>query len=443
LFSLVFAEVFAFLLVAASNIIQHTSIRFISALLFFGNFLALHSRVCLCLHNLPLKLSVEVFPSLTAPTFCSSILHEYFYAQTFGSLPHLIFTNATFPTIIEILSVLLNMVSLDIITFALREIVPVYIETNWILFYHCLLSTIWVLSTMQLNYSMLIIVYKAIGMHLPLEYRHVHPTLSTSLYEFWGIRWNPIVGKALQESFYKPFRRLGCSRVCCVLLCFVGSGLLHCIPQYISTRNVSDCTMMFSFFFIHGVLLLIESSFCQLCTLGFNYFYEPYTPHLSGRSDKLKLTTCNAIISPHSVKSLSHQWLPETATFIFLLGSPFIIFTHPPSSSIPTASSAVFIISIGVVALTSFIFTQNELLELRHGKHQQHLDPQQQEATAQNLYHQQQSNFIALALAVLGWVWTVFSVLVTAPLFVIPAMHAFHELFPHSFLVGPLIKAYF
>jgi hypothetical protein len=33
--------------------------------------------------------------------------------------------------------------------------------------------------------------------------------LSTSLTEFWGVRWNPIIGKLLQEAFYKPFRRIG------------------------------------------------------------------------------------------------------------------------------------------------------------------------------------------------------------------------------------------
>jgi len=185
LFALVFAEIFAFLLVAATNLIQHTSIRYISSLLSTGNFLALHARVCLCLHNWPSKTSFQTYPKLTAPTFYSSILYEFYNAQTYSTLPHLIFIKAAIPTFTEISSLLLSMFYLDIITYSLREFLPAFIETNWILFYHCLLSTIWVLSTMQLNYSMILIVFKTLGIHLPLEYRqinHIKNELRTSFF---------------------------------------------------------------------------------------------------------------------------------------------------------------------------------------------------------------------------------------------------------------------
>ena len=64
------------------------------------------------------------------------------------------------------------------------------------------------------------------GSPLPYEMRHRHPLLSTSLAEFWGSRWNPIIGKLLQEAFYKPVRRLDFSRVTAMLACFSGSAIL-------------------------------------------------------------------------------------------------------------------------------------------------------------------------------------------------------------------------
>jgi hypothetical protein len=47
----------------------------------------------------------------------------------------------------------------------------------------------------------------------------------------------------------------------CVLICFTGSGLLHCVPQYFSTADWTECGMMFSFFFLHGLIVLAESAF--------------------------------------------------------------------------------------------------------------------------------------------------------------------------------------
>jgi hypothetical protein len=188
-----------------------------------------------------------------------------------------------------------------------------------------------------------------------------------------------------------------------------------------STRNVNDSVMMFSFFFLQGVLLLVESCFCQLFPYRLIDLKKPQTVQSSNKSDELNLsTTLTPASNPHLVKTVSHQWLPETALSIFLVGCPFIIFTHTPCRLAPNIPSTVIIASMGVITLTSFILNQIEVLQLQ----------------------QQHTTFVAILFAVLGWLWTLSSVLLTAPLFVIPAMHAFQDLFPHSVLNGPLLKAF-
>ena len=75
-----------------------------------------------------------------------------------------------------------------------------------------------------------------------------------------------LTGKLLQESFYKPLRRLGVPRALCIICCFVGSSALHALPQFLSTRDLSDLAMMGSFFVIHGFIVLLEQT--MLLTMG-------------------------------------------------------------------------------------------------------------------------------------------------------------------------------
>jgi Membrane bound O-acyl transferase family len=57
---------------------------------------------------------------------------------------------------------------------------------------------------------------------------HDHPiTRSTSPGNFWGQRWNVLVGSALKRGIYVPLRQAGRSRAAAALVTFVASGLLH------------------------------------------------------------------------------------------------------------------------------------------------------------------------------------------------------------------------
>jgi len=59
---------------------------------------------------------------------------------------------------------------------------------------------VWVLHVMDLMYCASMVFLGFMGVTVPMELRHCHPLLSSSISEFWGIRWNPIVSKLLQVS---------------------------------------------------------------------------------------------------------------------------------------------------------------------------------------------------------------------------------------------------
>jgi hypothetical protein len=67
-------------------------------------------------------------------------------------------------------------------------------------------------------------VYRGCGLRPPIF--HQHPILSLSIGEFWGRRWNRIVGSWLFATFYRPLAVRGRSLLG-LSAAFVGSALLH------------------------------------------------------------------------------------------------------------------------------------------------------------------------------------------------------------------------
>lgn len=114
-----------------------------------------------------------------------------------------------------------TIVSIDLLMYFIREWVPHNISLPNQHFSTALLVGIWVLFSMTWNYLNCVIALDVLGYPLPEHLRHTHPLLSTSLQEFWAARWNPIIGKLLQDTFYKPLARLGVTRSVCMLVCFV------------------------------------------------------------------------------------------------------------------------------------------------------------------------------------------------------------------------------
>jgi hypothetical protein len=87
------------------------------------------------------------------------------------------------------------------------------------------------------------------------------PLRSTSLAEFWGRRWNLAFSEMLALAVYQPLvRRAG--RRPAVAAAFLGSGLLHELAISLPVR--AGYGLPFSYFVLHGSLMMIEARLAHL-----------------------------------------------------------------------------------------------------------------------------------------------------------------------------------
>eukprot|EP01031_Cornospumella_fuschlensis_P032838 gene32838-39709_t len=152
----------------------------------------------------------------------------------------------------------------DILNFLGREWVPYHISEANRSMALSLTGGLWTLCALEYAYWFAGTTCLVLGTPMSNTMYHHNPILSLSLKEFWGVRWNPILGKQLQESFYKPVRAMGLSRPFAVIACFTGSALLHAIPKIISEVHWEETGMMFAFFFVQGVLVLVEGKLGEI-----------------------------------------------------------------------------------------------------------------------------------------------------------------------------------
>jgi hypothetical protein len=97
-------------------------------------------------------------------------------------------------------------------------------------------------------------VYRACGL-LPPEL-HRRPILSLSIAEFWGRRWNRIVGSWLFATFYRPLAVRG-SPAWGLVAAFAGSALLHLYFTW-AALGLGPALHMGSFFLAQLPLLALE-----------------------------------------------------------------------------------------------------------------------------------------------------------------------------------------
>eukprot|EP01038_Epipyxis_sp_PR26KG_P008009 gene8009-10853_t len=332
---------------------------------------------------------------------------------------------------------------LDTSIFIIKEWTPYHISQPNQYFAISIIGGIWVLLSMDWNYLISIVQFAMIGTEFPLELKHHHPLLSTSISEFWGIRWNPIVCKLLQECFYKPCRRLGCSRSLSVIACFTGSALLHAIPQYASTNDMKDSIMIFSFFFLQSFVLFLEMTF----------FHYQDDIHLQ----KKKILIHRAINShdnlvdagnpvPHTpqpattietthqqnekkikfIKNIKYQWLAESSIIFFVLQLLFRFLENNHNNFQNILSLLLF-----SIAITSFAYIRWKIYNYE---------------IENNIIIKQSKNVWIHFLgkyfirSLIGWSWTLFVIITLLPLFSIPVLHAFDQVFAKSFVIGPVIR---
>lgn len=90
---------------------------------------------------------------------------------------------------------------------------------------------------------------------------HRRPILSRSIGEFWGRRWNRVVGGWLFATFYRPIATRGLPRLA-IFGAFTGSALLHFYFTWAAV-GVEWGLVMASFFFLQVPLLLLERRWRQ------------------------------------------------------------------------------------------------------------------------------------------------------------------------------------
>ena len=313
-----------------------------------------------------------------------------------------------FPSIGRILYFLYVCIYYDACLWCMEEYIPVYI-TNPSNAYivKAFVAGIWVLHAMDLAYNNAIMFLNFEGSPLAYDMRHRHPLLSTSLTEFWGSRWNPIIGKLLQEAFYKPIRRMGIPRVVAMITCFVGSAVLHAFPQYISTFSFTDSMMMFSFFFIHGLLVLIEQIF-HSSNLRIYYSEEsahqvPANAHYQWASEMITTSWYLLIVYYYVETEMGHKEVSNlVALGTIMFTCVYLLYVVTPDE-IPRSESGRIGISIGGFG----------------GKRKK----------ARDAY-----------MILLGWFWTVTCVIITLPLFSMPVYNSCSSFYSRSFVVGPVLR---
>jgi hypothetical protein len=97
-------------------------------------------------------------------------------------------------------------------------------------------------------------IYRAGGLHPPIL--HQAPILSRSLNEFWGRRWNRIVGGWLFANFYRPFALRG-HPTWGTFAAFAASGVFHMYFTWAAV-GAGDALRMGSFFLLQFPLLVLE-----------------------------------------------------------------------------------------------------------------------------------------------------------------------------------------
>ena len=159
--------------------------RYLAALSAFVVFMSIHSR----LHN----------TTQTEANFMEHLLSTLFHdipqklvlkvVPTVGDFLYLIFFNPYVTMTVMI----------DGCMYLVTDFIPVNVSTtNGVFICQAFALSMWIcfgiLSVLDAEAAIL----SCLGYPLPMDARHKNPLMSISFSEFWGTRWNPLIGKLLQ-----------------------------------------------------------------------------------------------------------------------------------------------------------------------------------------------------------------------------------------------------
>ena len=397
------AEAFALLMAVSPILFPFKAMRFGFGLYLFSSFLAIHARTVNTNRKEPLKSKVnqgeedskeEEELKRRRNSFFGALIQQSY--RTFGAnlSPRLEHARGKLPSINRISYSLAEMLLIDACLYLMQEFIPLHIRQSNQRIAIALVGGVWVLLAMDFFYSNFIIVLEVMGLPIPLYMRHRHPLLSTSLAEFWGVRWNPIISRLLQDAFYKPLRSIGTPRILCVIGCFTGSACLHAWPQFMSTYSLPDSLMMFSFFFGQGFLLTVE--------LLVTYAFTPLQDSAHMVKGGSEYTAAN------------YQWLVELTIVVLILSGCYL------------ASESTLPFEINLIIYACLLMSAFTCVLLFH-----------LEVEGKSLLYSP----ARMLRIIIGWLWAVGSVIGMLPLFSIPVYNALGAMYDRSYFVGPLIRA--
>mmetsp|Transcript_4566 Transcript_4566/g.4690 ORF Transcript_4566/g.4690 Transcript_4566/m.4690 type:complete len:471 (-) Transcript_4566:35-1447(-) len=382
-------QISAIMLVFIPSLFPFKVVRFVLGLYCFCYSMSIESRILERLQKSPQQ---ENF----------SLISETLKTVTFNSYSRLSRTAVKFP-LFRIIHCIMIMLTIDTTVWLMEEIIPFALSPKNQTSAVGILGGVYVLYSMDLAYSCLAIFFDVIGISLPHKMRHRYPLLSTSLAEFWGVRWNPIVMKLLQETFYKPCRRANMPRIVSMAICFVGSAALHGIPQYFASFKLSDSWQMISFFLLQGLLVLFEAINSQ--------FLMRSKDINSNVNEKLRQEDFMMANQPGQLLSFL-QWLTETFTVGTIIYGIYLFL-----ESITSSLNMIILVICFVTSTILFIsaqYTANRAI-----------------TTVQMTRH------------VLGWGWTLIGIISILPLFSMPVHNVFSPLYNRSIVVGRLVNLFF
>jgi len=267
--------------------------------------------------------------------------------------------------------------------------------------------------------------------------------------------------RILQDSFYVPLRRVGSPRFIAVVGCFAGSALLHCIPQLIST-DLKDAVMMGSFFLIHGFLVLSEIGLKEALrgrlvrgqssnglVSALVAATAPATSSSSSSSTSLRRRRAahtaakakeaaeegvrrRAPTTSTSAAS-SYQWAVELGAATLSLLSLYLARVE---GGRPGPAQALCVVVLAILTSAGVIYVHRA--EIRRAALSEVDGAVEDEGGA--LLNARLRVHALWTLA--GWAWQLTAIIVTLPLFSTPVFNAMRTVYRHSFVVGPLLRAW-
>ena len=265
-----------------------------------------------------------------------------------------------------------------------------------VLYWHSVLAGIAVFFALEIIYMMGTLYLSFFDCELPSSLMHTHPLLSTSLREFWSLRWNPIICKLFKDGIYLPLRKKEFPSFVCMIAAFGGSAILHCLPVLIGAYPQFEFSKNICLFFmLHGFFVYISRYFVRLNDEEKGHANIIKKLDLSTYCWVAEFTMCGAVICGLYSLLLQHHHEEFDTTIIQML----II-----------AAASLFFMSCGIMYYV--------------------IIPANYSAT---------SNGFRISLLV-QWISTIFVLLATIPLFSVPIVSMFDEVYSKSIMAG---KVYF